>query len=121
MQRALPRRGCSQRSDGGSELRANDFPPLRPLAAAPLARRSASPAGSAGSQAHRFGQLGHIQCGGQVKVQTARRDPLFLSIGHAPMDKMHPKGTCGSGRLRFIIIGEGPKGGDHGLDDTRSG
>jgi len=26
MQRALPRRGCRQRSDGGSELRANDFP-----------------------------------------------------------------------------------------------
>jgi hypothetical protein len=66
------------------------------------------PPGPRGSQAHRFGQLGHIQCGGQVKVQTARRDPLFLSIDHAPMDKMHPKGTCGSGRLRFIIIGEGP-------------
>ena len=110
MQRALPRRGCRQRSDGGSELRANDFPPLRPLAAAPLARRRHRPPGPRGSQAHRFRQLGHIQCGGQVKVQTARRDALFLSIRRAPMDKMHRKGTCGSGRLRSIIIEEGPKG-----------
>jgi hypothetical protein len=60
----------------------------------------------AASQAHRFSQLGLIQCGGQVKVQrgmSARRDALFLSIRHAPMNKMRPKGTCGSGRLRFII------------------
>jgi hypothetical protein len=59
------------------------------------------------SQAYRFRQLGHIQCGGQVKVakgsMTARRDALFLSIRHAPMNKMRPKGTCGNERLRFII------------------
>jgi len=41
---------------------------------------------------------------------TARSDALFLSIRHAPMNKMHPKGTCGSGRIRFIMIVEGPKG-----------
>ena len=105
MQRALPRRGCRQRSDGGSELRANDFPPLRPLAAAPLARRSASPAGSAWQPSPSFQAIRPYSMWG-----AARRDALFLSIRRAPMDKMHPKGTCGSGRLRSIIIEEGPKG-----------
>jgi coenzyme PQQ precursor peptide PqqA len=32
---------------------------------------------------------------------TARRDALFLSIRHAPMNKMHPKGTCSGERLSF--------------------
>jgi coenzyme PQQ precursor peptide PqqA len=41
---------------------------------------------------------------------SARRDALFLSIRHAPMNKMRPKGTCGSGRLRFIIGVTVPKG-----------
>jgi hypothetical protein len=52
---------------------------------------------------------------------TARRDALFLSIRHAPMNKMHPKGTCSGERLSFNIVNKVQKGGDHGLDDTRFG
>ena len=99
MQRALPRRGCRRRSDGGSELRANDFPLCALLQLRRWLAGAHRPPGPRGSRAHRFRQLG-----------AARRDALFLSIRRAPMEKMHPKGTCGSGRLRSIIIEEGPKG-----------
>ena len=105
MQRALPRRGCRQRSDGGSELRANDFPPLRPSCSCAAGSPEASPAGSAGQPSPSFQAIRPYSMWG-----AARRDALFLSIRRAPMDKMHPKGTCGSGRLRSIIIEEGPKG-----------
>jgi hypothetical protein len=40
---------------------------------------------------------------------------------HSPMNKMHPKGTCGRGHLGFIMLAKIQKGGHDGLDDTRFG
>ena len=109
MQHALPRRGCSQRSGGGSELRANDLPPcgfvqLRRSLRGRVSRQRSSKNTtgrdrldvSGAAKTHRFRQLGHIQSGTKVRFSSR----LFH---HSPMNKMPPKGTCSCGRLGFII------------------
>jgi len=66
------------------------------------------------SQAYRFRQLGHIQCGGQVKVakgsMTARRDAPFLSIRHAPMIKMRVQKALAVTSAYALLFIKGPKG-----------